>query len=184
MTPGPRRVWLTLLVSCAVAVPVLSCEREARRFRDTAQTTTQPDATPLTTLAPGGPRAEMNIDSPFHGNAYAIAEGKRLFTAFNCNGCHASAGGGSIGPALRDDKWIYGYSPSQIYSTIVQGRPDGMPSFGGRIPDQQVWQLVAYVESLSAAQPRDAAPSRTDDLQAAKAETSTERLARRQTGHR
>ena len=59
-----------------------------------------------------------------------------------------------------------------------------MPSFGGRIPEQQVWQLVAYIESLTAAQPRDAAPSRADDIQAAKPETSTERLTRRQTGHR
>lgn len=53
-----------------------------------------------------------------------------------------------MGPPLMDDKWIYGSSPENIYSTIVEGRPNGMPSWGGRIPNMQVWQLVAYVRSL------------------------------------
>ena len=30
-----------------------------------------------------------------------------------------------------DDKWIYGYEPEQIFATISQGRPNGMPAFGG-----------------------------------------------------
>ena len=29
-----------------------------------------------------------------------------------------------------DAEWIYGSHPEQIYSDIVQGRPNGMPSFG------------------------------------------------------
>ncbi len=45
-----------------------------------------------------------------------------------------------------DDKWIYGAHPAQIYSSIVQGRPNGMPAFADRVPEQQVWQLVAYVQ--------------------------------------
>jgi cytochrome c oxidase cbb3-type subunit 3 len=162
-----------------------SCERESRRFRDTAQTTTHPDSVPLTSFAPGSARTDVSVSgNPFGGNAYGLAEGKRLYSAFNCNGCHALAGGGGIGPALRDDKWIYGYEPSQIYATIVQGRPNGMPSFGGKLPEQQIWQLVAYIDSMAGAAPRDAMPSRPDDLNAAKPENRAERLDRRQTGHR
>ena len=83
-----------------------------------------------------------------------------------------------------DGKWIYGNEPDQIYSTIAQGRPDGMPSFGARVPDQQIWQLVAYVQSLGADVPRDAAPSRDDDLSARQPELRLERMPPRQTGHR
>src|SRR5690242_18617526 len=37
----------------------------------------------------------------------AIAEGKKLFSRYNCTGCHGNGGGGS-GPALMDDRWFYG----------------------------------------------------------------------------
>ena len=162
----------------------VSCEREARRFRDTASTTTHPQTVALTTLTAGAVPLNTGAGSPFGNNAYAISEGKRLYAAFNCSGCHAAAGGGAIGPALSDDKWIYGYAPEQIYSTIVQGRPNGMPSFAAKLPEQQVWQLVAYIESLTASVPRDAASGRNDDLSAAKGEARADRLDRRQTGHR
>jgi cytochrome c oxidase cbb3-type subunit III len=84
-------------------------------------------------------------------------------------GCHAH-GGGAIGPALMDSVWIYGSHPDQIYSDIVQGRPNGMPSFSGKIPEYQVWELVAYVRSMSGQLPSDVAPSRSDEMAVAKAE--------------
>ena len=37
-------------------------------------------------------------------------QGKRLFSWYNCIGCHANGGGG-IGPPLMDDEWIYGSRP-------------------------------------------------------------------------
>lgn len=171
------------LVACAILTAV-ACEREHRRFRDTADTTLGPQGVPLTTFAPGGPRQIGGPASPFGDNAFGVAEGKRLYTSMNCSGCHALAGGGGIGPALRDDLWIYGYAPAQIFATISQGRPNGMPSFGGRLPDQQIWQLVAYIDSLAAAVPRDVSASRSDDLASARPELRAERLDRRQTGHR
>jgi cytochrome c oxidase cbb3-type subunit 3 len=73
-----------------------------------------------------------------------------------------------------DAKWAYGSEPDQVFATIVEGRPNGMPSFRGKIPDYQVWQLVAYVRSLSGQVPRDAAPGRDDDLNAKKPEQATE----------
>ena len=85
------------------------------------------------------------MQSPYQDNAWGMGEGKRLYAAYNCAPCHGVNGGGAIGPPLMDDKWIYGSQPDQIYATISQGRPDGMPSFGGHVPTQQIWQLVAYV---------------------------------------
>jgi cytochrome c oxidase cbb3-type subunit 3 len=170
----------------AVALIVFAaagCEREARRYHELPVGATRAEGVPQTTLQPGEPHEIPHVLSPYQENAWGMAEGKRLFTAFNCSGCHANGGGG-IGPALTDDKWIYGAAPLQIYSTVVEGRANGMPAFGGRIPDQQVWQLVAYVQSLSGLVPKDAAPSRNDDMSVNKPELRIERVTPKQTGHR
>ncbi|TIP37515.1 MAG: cytochrome C, partial [Mesorhizobium sp.] len=84
---------------------------------------------------------------------------------FNCSGCHANGGGG-MGPALMDQKWIYGSSMESIHATIRDGRPNGMPSFRDKIPDDQIWELAAFVRSLSGNAPSSAAPSRNDDMMA------------------
>ena len=110
----------------------------------------------------------------YERNASALANGKRLFGWYNCNGCHANGGGGS-GPALMDDVWLYGSDPVTIYQTIVEGRPNGMPAFGGRVPDDEIWQLVAYVRSMSGLASQDAAPNRDDALYTKPAENQAER---------
>jgi cytochrome c oxidase cbb3-type subunit 3 len=99
----------------------------------------------------------------YEGNAYHVGEGQRLFKWFNCNGCHGN-GGGSIGPALMDGQWRYGGSLEQIRASIEQGRPNGMPSFAGKIPSQQLWQLAAYVRSLSGNVGKDVPPSRREGM--------------------
>ena len=103
--------------------------------------------------------------SPYQENAWGISEGKRLYENFNCVGCH-SHGGGGMGPALMDDKWIYGSHPATVYESIVEGRPNGMPSFRNKISEAQLWQIVAYVESMSGQAPLAALPGRSDHLAA------------------
>ena len=63
-----------------------------------------------------------------------------------------------------DSEWRYGSDPASLFQTIMQGRPNGMPSFGGHIPEDQVWQIVAYVRSMSGQLRQDVAPSRSDTL--------------------
>jgi cytochrome c oxidase cbb3-type subunit III len=94
-------------------------------------------------VATTDPRAALYYD-----NAQAVTEGKRLFGAYNCSGCHSNGGGG-MGPALMDDEWIYGGRLEQIHQTLVEGRPNGMPAWGGKIPDPQLWEIAAYVRSMS-----------------------------------
>jgi cytochrome c oxidase cbb3-type subunit 3 len=83
-----------------------------------------------------------------------------------------------------DDKWIYGGKADQIYATISQGRPDGMPSFGGHLPAQQIWQLVAYVQSMSGQVASTIAPGRNDDQNAGPPESRRPQQTPIQTGHR
>ena len=98
----------------------------------------------------------------FEGNAWHIAQGQRLFAWMNCAGCH-SHGGGGMGPPLMDDEWRYGGSMAEIASTILNGRPNGMPSFRGRITEDQAWQLAAFVRTLSAQTRHDIRPARADE---------------------
>ena len=145
------------------------CEREARRFTTPANNETASASgqrvgslQPAVPLSGGVKQAAANV-SPYEENAFAVNQGKRLYRWYNCNGCHGNGGGG-IGPALMDGQWKYGSDPAAIFATITQGRPQGMPSFGGHIPDDQVWQIVAYVRSMSGQLRKDVAPSRGDSL--------------------
>lgn len=91
----------------------------------------------------------VELRNPYEGDSNAIAQGRMLYSAMNCIGCHAPEGGGGMGPPLSDNAWIYGSDPAQVYLTIVQGRPNGMPSFSKALPPNAIWQLVSYVRSLS-----------------------------------
>jgi cytochrome c oxidase cbb3-type subunit 3 len=175
-----RRLAQTALTTLALLGA--ACDREARPFQSAPPSAMRPEMVPQTPLQVGPKRASAQ-QSPYQKNAWGLGEGKRYFTQYNCSGCHANGGGG-IGPALMDDEWIYGYEPDLIYETIVQGRPNGMPAFGGRIPDNQVWQLVAYVLSMSGQSPIDAAPGRSDHMQTRTPEMATPYQGRRQTGHK
>jgi cytochrome c oxidase cbb3-type subunit 3 len=158
---------LTLLLLASLA----ACHREERRFTEQLPAATPLDAVVQSDIRPGGTPPPQQPKFAYASNAYAISQGKQLYEWFNCKGCHAD-GGGAIGPPLMDDQWIYGELPQNIYATIVQGRPNGMPSFGGKIPPQQVWQIVAYVRSLAGQVRKDADTSRADHLFTRKSEQS------------
>src|SRR3954471_671064 len=86
--------------------------------------------------------------NPFEGNAQRIDEGSKLFVAYNCMDCHGADGSGAMGPSLQDGRWHFGGTAGNVFQSIYEGRPDGMPAWGGRIADDQIWRLVAYVRSL------------------------------------
>jgi cytochrome c oxidase cbb3-type subunit 3 len=150
-----------------------ACERERRDFRVQPSLADRAAATQLSQITAGPGGMEPPAKNEYEENAYALSEGKHLYSYMNCVGCHAHGGGG-MGPALMDDKWIYGYEPEQIFSTILQGRPNGMPSYRGHLADYQAWQLVAYVRSLSGLVNSNAAPNRDDHLRGGKPENSAE----------
>jgi cytochrome c oxidase cbb3-type subunit 3 len=165
-------------LACAL---LASCEREDRVSRGVPPAGGSGEWIRLVDLQPGtptpvGPRVSGggSVHNEYEENAVALSNGKQFFSQFNCVGCHAHGGGG-MGPALKDETWIYGSAPEQVFSTIVEGRPNGMPSFGGRIPEDQIWQLAAYVRSMSGLVSKDAAPGRNDDMEIGPPENSRDR---------
>jgi cytochrome c oxidase cbb3-type subunit III len=151
---------------CAIfiALALTSCEREQRQFWVVPPAAERGGDIRMSELQAGS-AALISPVNPYKENTYAISEGKRLYAWFNCVGCHFHGGGG-IGPPLMDHEWIYGSEPENIFASIVGGRPNGMPSFRGKIPADQVWQLAAYVRSLSGLVPKSAVPVRSDHMNA------------------
>lgn len=160
MTP----IRVLLVIPAAAMLFLASCNREERELRPSPSASQVVNEAQVSGLNPGAnPLPPPPTPSIYEESAYSVSQGKTLFGQYNCVGCHANGGGG-IGPPLMDNNWIYGSEPQNIFTTIIQGRPNGMPSFRNRIPEYQVWELVAYVRSLSGLLPKDVAPSRNDQL--------------------
>ena len=172
-------VRLSIGLSLIAAVLISGCRREERRFREMAPAATATSVASAVNLQPGPTYTVTRTHGPYDYNAYAISEGKTLFNQFNCTGCHSNGGGG-MGPPLMDDKWIYGSDPASVFATIMEGRPNGMPSWRGRIPDYQVWRLVAYVRSMSGQASKDASSGRDDHMFTKESEQRLDELKPRQ----
>ena len=102
-------------------------------------------------LAVGFPLAGkfLTLRNPYDRDKKAIATGAQLFVAYNCIDCHGADGAGAMGPSFQDGRWHFGGSAGAVFESISEGRPDGMPSWGGRISNDQIWMLTAYVSSLA-----------------------------------
>ncbi len=164
-----RARWLAMLCGvCAVA----GCQREAGGSSDTVAA----DATSASPVSPeqsarsqllvagdslrfiehpeilpaGFPSSlkPLLVQNPYEGDARAIGVGGQLFVGYNCMDCHGADGSGAMGPSFQDGRWHFGGSAGEVFESIYQGRPDGMPSWGGRISNDQIWMLTVYVRSL------------------------------------
>jgi cytochrome c oxidase cbb3-type subunit III len=160
-----RQAQFAGIFAILMAMPLAQgCTRDSRaeeapRFVPQAPATSQ--AAPAGDLAarfvshgdhiqPGGvkPYAGMRLVNPFEGNASAVSTGEKLFVGYNCIDCHGAGGGGAMGPSLADGRWHFGGSNAEVFESIYQGRPEGMPAWGSLISDEQIWMLVSYVRSL------------------------------------
>ncbi|MEE4246140.1 MAG: cytochrome-c oxidase, cbb3-type subunit III [Kangiellaceae bacterium] len=82
-------------------------------------------------------------------NEQAMDMGKRIFLNV-CAACHGSAASGSPGyPNLTDDDWLYGGSPEQIKTSLINGRSGVMMAYGGILNEEQITDITSYVVSFS-----------------------------------
>lgn len=101
--------------------------------------------------------------NPYTNDPVALQDGRRLFDWYNCSGCHGGHAGGGMGPSLRDPVWLYGNRDDQIFNSIAQGRSKGMPAWGTKIPEQQIWELVTYIKSMGTPQEPDPPTEPTEE---------------------
>ena len=78
-------------------------------------------------------------------NPKALKMGQRIFLN-NCALCHGSDAGGSFGfPSLTDNDWLYGGTPADIKTTIMEGRSGQMPAWGAVIGEKGVQDVSTFI---------------------------------------
>jgi cytochrome c oxidase cbb3-type subunit 3 len=83
-------------------------------------------------------------------DAKAVRRAAQLF-ADNCAACHGPQGKGSReygAPNLTDNEWEYGADRDSIHDQIWNGHGGVMPTWGGRLPPEEIKALAVYVHNL------------------------------------
>jgi len=112
--------------------------------------------TPLTT--PIGPVPGMEAKpKPETSNVpkdkAAVSEGRKYFIKYNCYGCHGGHAGGGMGPSLRGEMH---HPDAHYFQTIALGREIGMPAWGTKLTEAEIWKLVAYLKTPGTSKEPDA----------------------------
>lgn len=108
------------------------------------------------------PKAHRHADAqalvnPLKPTTDVLAAGKKAYDR-RCAECHGDTGKGDgmagegMTPApanLIDGAWEHGSSDGEIFTVIRDGSGDGMKSFKSKLTEQQMWEVVTYVRSLS-----------------------------------
>jgi cytochrome c oxidase cbb3-type subunit III len=99
-------------------------------------------------LAQHGEDPDKKSKHPAFSDPVAITAGSKLFTN-SCAGCHGPRGEGGRGPNLRNRGVWHSLDEQDLFQTIQKGVPGAdMPATN--LPDEQIWQLAAFVRALSA----------------------------------
>ncbi len=86
----------------------------------------------------------------------SLEEGKQIYLQ-NCAACHLADGGGSVGPNLTDEYWIYGCDIKDVYKTILNGTSKGMPAWK-HLGADKIQKVASYVLSLQGTKPANPKP--------------------------
>ena len=109
-------------------------------------------------------QSATSVRNPVASTPESIAAGKRAYDA-NCAACHGNLAQGAVKagmtisiieeqrgkqpPDLTDDQWDHGSSDGEIFAVIKRGLPPTMMAgFDGRIPDEDIWNIVNYLRTL------------------------------------
>jgi putative heme-binding domain-containing protein len=92
------------------------------------------------------PRPTKN---PLEGDQAAIANGGPMFRT-RCAGCHGADARGLLGPDLTG-LWAAASSDDRIFDVVRRGVPgtEMPPSDPLRVSDREIWQMLAYLRTMS-----------------------------------
>jgi mono/diheme cytochrome c family protein len=102
------------------------------------------------------PEEAAKKENPSKADAGSIGEGRRLFVS-QCALCHGKAGDGKgdLVEAMKlkvrdysDPAVLKDVSDGAMFYVLQKGCGD-MPAEGGRLKDEQMWNLVNYIRSLA-----------------------------------
>jgi mono/diheme cytochrome c family protein len=107
-----------------------------------------------------------SLQSPYADYASVAADGRKVYLAAGCNGCHGMGGGG-MGPPLTNQVWVYGKDDDTLFRLIALGSDElqkqgysrkgsenvvgPMPPFGEIVKsDDDMWKIIAFIRSVNA----------------------------------
>ena len=122
------------------------------------------------------PRGQLQ--NPYMDFSTVAEEGRKLFQAYDCGGCHGGGGGGGMAAPLTNEVWIYGSDNDTLFRLITLGtgslspgnafQKQGfvrkgsenvvgpMPPFGEIIASEDdIWKIIAWIRAKNCE--RDAA---------------------------
>jgi cytochrome c oxidase cbb3-type subunit 3 len=105
----------------------------------------------------GDGRVQTSVTkNPLEGDRDAVRNGGAMFRT-RCAGCHGPDARGDRGPDLTG-LWASGVSDDRIFEIVRKGVPGSeMPAADPlRVPDREIWQVLAYVRTLAASTPPQA----------------------------
>jgi cytochrome c oxidase cbb3-type subunit 3 len=78
----------------------------------------------------------------------SLIEGMHLFRK-HCGSCHGNNARGGRGPDLTDDRWVYGNSDDEIFTSISEGRSAShMPQMKGRLTEDEIRKIISFLHAL------------------------------------
>lgn len=111
-------------------------------------------ATPV--FAQGNAEAKK-LKNPVASSPQSIAAGQATYQKM-CRFCHGDkaegngkmAPKGSNPPNLTDAEWKFGDTDGEIFTVLLNGTPPNfvMKGYKGKVPDQDLWNVVNYLRSL------------------------------------
>jgi mono/diheme cytochrome c family protein len=106
-----------------------------------------------------------SLKSPYADFASVAEDGRKVYLAAGCNGCHGMGGGG-MGPPLTNQVWVYGKDDDTLFRLIALGSDElqkqgysrkgsenvvgPMPPFGQIVKsDDDMWKIIAWIRSVN-----------------------------------
>ncbi len=88
-----------------------------------------------------GEPPEVTVDDP------ELVAGRSVY-ASSCASCHGSSGGGGSGTRLADGAVVEAYPDIGDQITLVREGRGRMPSYGGRLSEDQIRAVVRYTREV------------------------------------
>ena len=87
-------------------------------------------------------------NEPDSGGGDAPAGSGEAIYAESCASCHGADGGGGRGPQLSDGEAVANFPDVADQIAVVTDGEGGMPSFEGRLTEEQITEVVDYTRTL------------------------------------
>ena len=108
---------------------------------------------------PAEPREQPGaqaLENPIEATRESLVAGRQRYV-FLCRQCHGNRGAGDgdmshaggIPSDFTDDVWTHGASDGEIFTVIKEGVTADMQGYGNQLRDEDIWNLVNYIKSLS-----------------------------------